>query len=231
MYLTIWYWCPNVYATTDERQYVQTLISSIVSLWVFRVCRQTQLVCFVQIPLTHCEGSELGLIHAAAPEMHTGEERTLTCWQVLANGGWSSRRRIQSPVQVSPELLLVLRMHQLIHTLVHDVSLREITYAKASTHVQESNGCNVCVADTSKEGLTKMEARCALRLAWDADAAQCSSLLRPVDPAKGQAINRSCVSACSVREAPCGDQTPWINQKPSCSQQMLHANCLFKTCF
>lgn len=48
-------------------------------------------------------------------------------WGVLGNGrdgGRRRRRRVQSPVQVPPELLLVLCVHQFIHTLVHDVRLR-----------------------------------------------------------------------------------------------------------
>lgn len=46
----------------------------------------------------------------------------VTLGGVLGAGGCSSGR-IQGPVQVSPELLLVLSVHQFIHTLVHDVSL------------------------------------------------------------------------------------------------------------
>lgn len=54
----------------------------------------------------------------------------ITLWGVLAEGRRCSRRRrrrIQSPVQVSPELLLVLSMDQFIDTLVHHVSLRKTT--------------------------------------------------------------------------------------------------------
>lgn len=49
-------------------------------------------------------------------------EGRVTLGGVLGAGGCSSRR-IQGPVQVSPELLLVLGVHQFIHTLVHDVGL------------------------------------------------------------------------------------------------------------
>lgn len=59
----------------------------------------------------------------------------ITLWGVLGNGRRSGRRRIQSPVQVSPELLLVLRMDQFIHTLVHDVRLRE----KKKKHNERKN--------------------------------------------------------------------------------------------
>lgn len=53
------------------------------------------------------------------------EERVITFGGVLCDGRCSSGRRIQSPVQVSPELLLVLRMDQFIHTLVHNIRLRK----------------------------------------------------------------------------------------------------------
>lgn len=42
---------------------------------------------------------------------------------VLGSGRCGRKRRIQSPVQVSPELQLVLGVDQFIHALVHDVSL------------------------------------------------------------------------------------------------------------
>lgn len=48
-------------------------------------------------------------------------EERVTLGGVLGAGG--SSRRIQGPVQVSAELLLVLGVHQFIHTLVHHVSL------------------------------------------------------------------------------------------------------------
>lgn len=56
-------------------------------------------------------------------------------WGVLGNGrdgGRRRRRRIQSPVQVSPELLLVLRVDQFIHTLMHDVRLTGGTRGRVS---------------------------------------------------------------------------------------------------
>lgn len=46
----------------------------------------------------------------------------ITLGGVLRDGGHGGGR-IQSPVQVSPELLLVLGVDQLVHTLVHDVRL------------------------------------------------------------------------------------------------------------
>ena len=50
---------------------------------------------------------------------------SITWGGVLGPQGNSGRRRVESPVQVSPQLLLVFSVNQIIHTLVHDIRLGE----------------------------------------------------------------------------------------------------------
>ena len=67
-----------------------------------------------------------------------GRKLAVTCGGVLVHGHYGGGRWVQRPVQVLPELLLVLGVDQLEHTLVHHIRLTGGERGRERKRVRES---------------------------------------------------------------------------------------------